>query len=101
MLKQERKTDQTISTKDHSDEETELFIIETDFIVQEIGLSSNIPHEIDALALVSDETSILTLVLNPENVEESIRKIDELGIGITTASFNPDLFREKAVSSQD
>jgi len=55
MPEQERGIGQTNSVENQDDTETEIFIIETDFEVEDIGLSSNIPHEIDALTVVNND----------------------------------------------
>lgn len=94
MSGQEHRNGQTFSAEDLGDKEAEFFIIETDFIVQDIGLSSNIPHEIDALAMVNNESGVLTLLAPHDNVGGVVRGLAEMGIGITGANFDLAPYRE-------
>ncbi len=93
MPEQKRGIGQTNSIENKDDAETEIFVIETDFEVEDIGLSSNIPHEIDALTIVNNESNILTLVVPHDFVGRTIRKLEELSIGIRSANFDLTLYR--------
>ena len=94
MPEQEHGIGQTSSAENQGDTETKIFIIETDFEVEDVGLSSNIPHEIDALTIVNNESNILTLVAPHDNVGGTIRKLEELNIGIRSANFDLTPYRE-------
>lgn len=70
--------------------EDRIYLIETDFVVEDIGLSSNIPPKLreDTLAIVNNETNIASFLIKPDRIREVIERLEELGIGITAANFD-------------
>ncbi len=100
MTELEQGLDQ-IDVAEKQADEGGFFLIETDFVVESIGLGSNLPQDIDALNLVNDETGILTLFTTDEKAGEIIAKLDKNGIGITGANFDPDLYRSETILPQD